>query len=76
MSKPTTALASQYGRYGYRCIAGMLQNEGCKVNHKRVERLWRREGLIKVLKTIVNEKALEGGFPFLKIQHVVMPRLG
>lgn len=40
-----TALASQYGRYGYRRITVMLKNEGWKVNHKRVERLWRREGL-------------------------------
>jgi putative transposase len=40
-----TALARQYGRYGYRRITAMLKNEGCKVNHKRVERLWRREGL-------------------------------
>jgi putative transposase len=40
-----TALASQYGRYGYRRITGMLRYEGWKVNHKRVERLWRREGL-------------------------------
>ena len=40
-----TALASQYGRYGYRRITALLKNEGWKVNHKRVERLWRREGL-------------------------------
>jgi len=38
-------LASQYGRYGYRLITGLLGNEGWKVNHKRIERLWRREGL-------------------------------
>lgn len=39
-------LAKQYGRYGYRRITGMLWSEGwVKVNHKRVERLWRREGL-------------------------------
>ncbi len=38
-------LATQYGRYGYRRITGMLRGEGFKVNHKRVERLWRREGL-------------------------------
>ena len=38
-------LASLYGRYGYRLITGMLRNEGWKVNHKRIERLWRREGL-------------------------------
>ena len=38
-------LATQYGRYGYRRITAMLQGEGGKVNHKRVERLWRQEGL-------------------------------
>lgn len=38
-------LASQYGRYGYRRITAMLKAEGWTVNHKRVERLWRREGL-------------------------------
>jgi transposase InsO family protein len=38
-------LASQYGRYGYRRISAMLRIEGWRVNHKRVERLWRREGL-------------------------------
>jgi len=39
------ALASRYGRYGYRRITAMLQNSGWKVNHKRVERIWRKEGL-------------------------------
>ena len=38
-------LATQYGRYGYRRITGLLRGEGWPVNHKRVERLWRREGL-------------------------------
>ena len=38
-------LATQYGRYGYRRITAMLHLEGWKVNHKRVERLWRQEGL-------------------------------
>jgi hypothetical protein len=39
------ALAGQYGRYGYRRITAMLQLEGWRVNHKRVERIWRQEGL-------------------------------
>jgi putative transposase len=39
------ALASRFGRYGYRRITALLQREGWKVNHKRVERLWRQEGL-------------------------------
>lgn len=38
-------LASEYGRYGYRTITSMLNNDGWKVNHKRVERIWRIEGL-------------------------------
>lgn len=38
-------LASQYGRYGYRRITALLRNEGWGVNHKRVERIWRRAGL-------------------------------
>jgi len=38
-------LATQYGRYGYRRITAMLRQEGWLVNHKRVERIWRQEGL-------------------------------
>lgn len=38
-------LASQYGRYGYRKIAALLRHAGWLVNDKRVERIWRREGL-------------------------------
>ena len=38
-------LASAYGRYGYRRITALLRGEGWYVNHKRVEGIWRREGL-------------------------------
>jgi len=38
-------LATCYGRYGYRRITALLHREGWRVNHKRVERIWRREGL-------------------------------
>ncbi len=38
-------LARQYGCYGYRRIAALLRDAGWQVNDKRVERLWRREGL-------------------------------
>jgi putative transposase len=38
-------LATQYGRYGYRRITAMLRAEGWRINHKRIERLWRRESL-------------------------------
>ncbi len=38
-------LASQFGRYGYRRITALLRHRGWRVNHIRVERIWRREGL-------------------------------
>ena len=38
-------LARQYGRFGYRKIAELLRRAGWLVNDKRVERIWRREGL-------------------------------
>jgi putative transposase len=38
-------LAKQYGRYGYRKVSELLAAEGWRVNHKKVERLWREEGL-------------------------------
>jgi len=38
-------LASCYGRYGYRRITALLRYEGWRVNHKRVERIWRNQGL-------------------------------
>jgi transposase InsO family protein len=38
-------LAKAYGRYGYRRITALLRWEGWKVNHKRVERIWRQEVL-------------------------------
>ena len=38
-------LTRQYGRYGYRRIAALLRGTGWDVNDKRIERLWRREGL-------------------------------
>ncbi len=38
-------LAKSYGRYGYRKVCELLRVEGWRVNHKKVERLWREEGL-------------------------------
>ena len=45
MTADIIRLASRYGRYGYRRITAMLRSEGWTVNAKRVERIWRREGL-------------------------------
>ena len=38
-------MAHRYQRYGYRRITNVLEQEGQIVNHKRVYRLWHREGL-------------------------------
>ncbi len=45
LAEAIVRLAGEYGRYGYRRVTAMLRREGWWVNHKRVERLWRREGL-------------------------------
>jgi transposase InsO family protein len=41
-------IAKDYCRYGYRRITALLNQQGWQVNHKRVERIWRKKGL-KVL---------------------------
>jgi len=38
-------LAEEYGRVGYRMVTSMLRNQGEVINHKKVERIWREEGL-------------------------------
>ncbi len=45
LTRAIIALATQYGRYGYRRIAIKLQEAGWNVGKDRVERIWRREGL-------------------------------
>ena len=45
LTRAIIALASQYGRYGYRRITIKLQESGWQVGKDRVERIWRREGL-------------------------------
>ena len=45
LTEDIVRLAARFGRYGYRRITALLQHSGWDVNHKRVERIWRREGL-------------------------------
>jgi transposase InsO family protein len=45
LTESIVGLARQYGRYGYRRITALLRAEGWACNHKRVERIWQREGL-------------------------------
>ena len=45
LTNDIVGLATRFGRYGYRRITALLRGAGWQVNHKRVERIWRREGL-------------------------------
>jgi len=45
LRKRTRELARRHPRYGYRRIWVLLRREGWRVNRKRVQRLWREEGL-------------------------------
>jgi putative transposase len=45
LTKAVIDLATEYGRYGYRRVTAMLHHQGWHVNHKRVERIWREQGL-------------------------------
>jgi len=37
--------ACNFGRVGYRMVTDLIRNNGILINHKRVERIWREEGL-------------------------------
>jgi putative transposase len=45
LTRNIVALASEYGRYGYRRITALLREAGWHVGKDRVQRIWRREGL-------------------------------
>ena len=45
LTRAVIALASQYGRYGYRRITALLRSAGWQVGKERVQQIWRREGL-------------------------------
>jgi putative transposase len=45
LTRNIVLLASNYGRYGYRRVAALLNDSGMVVGKDRVQRIWRREGL-------------------------------
>lgn len=45
LTQAIVTLAGQFGRYGYRRVTALLRRDGWRVNHKRVERIWRAAGL-------------------------------
>jgi transposase InsO family protein len=65
-------LVAQYGRYGTPRITAMLNREGLKVNHKRVERIWRQQGL-KIAKKQKKKRRLwlkDGSTIRLRPEHI------
>ena len=82
--------ACNYGRVGYRMVTNMMRNSGTKINHKRVERIWREEGLklpkkqIKKRRLWLNDgscirlrpeyKIMYGAMILLKIRHIIRKR--
>jgi putative transposase len=57
------ALAAQRPRFGYRRLYALLRREGIVVNHKRVERLYREEGLTVRRRTRKALTAIRRGRP-------------
>jgi transposase InsO family protein len=47
LRKSVTSFSSKYGIYGYKRITALLNQDGWKVNHKRVFWIW-RENRLKV----------------------------
>ena len=45
LTEEVVKLVGQFGRYGYRRVTALLRHRGWDVNHKRLERIGRREGL-------------------------------
>lgn len=64
-------LACNFGRVGYRMVTHMLRNDGIVINHKRVERIWREEGL-KIPKKQTKKRRLwmnDGSCVRLRAEH-------
>jgi putative transposase len=61
-------LAASRVRYGYRRVHVLLMREGWKVNHKRVYRLYRKEGLELRLKTRKKKRAAMPRVPPPEVQ--------
>lgn len=71
LRKRLRALAKRHPRYGYRRMTVLLRREGWTVNRKRVQRLWREEGL-RILRPARKRRRLgssENGTQRLRATH-------
>lgn len=62
--------AHHHPQYGYRLITGLLLADGMVVNHKRVERIWRREGLQQPKRAACKRHYGEGGDVKQRATHI------
>ena len=64
-------LAAEFPRYGYRRITQLLKAEGCPMNAKRIDRLWRRQGSKAPSKTTKRRRlgSSEGGIVRRRAEH-------
>lgn len=53
--------AYRFPQHGYRHVTALMQREGYEINHKRVERIWRLEGLQLPRRKVVKRRFGEGG---------------
>lgn len=63
------AFAHRFPQHGYRHITALMRREGHEVNHKRVERIWRLEGLQLPRRKVVKRRFGEGGDVKQRAQH-------
>ncbi len=68
-------LARRYGRYGYRKISALLREAGWLVNDKRVERIWRQEGLKVPARQPKRGRLWLTDGPCIRLRGVPQPRL-
>lgn len=55
-------------RFGYRRVTGQLRLEGWKVNRKRIQRLWREEGLRVAQRQPKRRRVGESAFPAKRLR--------
>jgi transposase InsO family protein len=53
--------AYRFPQHGYRHIAALMRREGYAMNHKRIERIWRQEGLQLPRRKTARRRFGEGG---------------
>ena len=62
--------AETHPQYGYRMVTALVQKAGQSVNHKRVERIWRQEGLQQPKRIAYKRRYGDGGDVKQRATHI------